>query len=105
MLHRNMFRKLALVLTALVTLAAAGSALALANQPETMSTTVIPSKDRTITTLRDLNQAFIDVAKAVTPTVVTVSIEKVIKARVMDPFSQSFGDPFGDDFGGQGNRR
>lgn len=54
--------------------------------------------------LRDLNRAFIQIAKDVTPSVVTVSTEKVVKMRGMgnqnpgqmvDPFEQFFGMPRG----------
>ncbi len=45
--------------------------------------------------LRDLNQAFIQIAKDVTPSVVTVSTEKVVKMRGIGNFN--FG-PFGDQF-------
>jgi serine protease Do len=52
--------------------------------------------DRPLTTLRDFNQAFVDIAKAVNPTVVTVFTEKVYKVRGMpSPF---FGSPFEDFF-------
>ena len=44
--------------------------------------------DRPINTLRDFNHAFIDIAKAVNPTVVTVFTEKVFRVR------QTFGFPF-----------
>ena len=50
---------------------------------------------RPIRTLKDLNNAFVDIAKAVNPTVVTVFIEKVYKVNT-SPF---FNDPFGDFFG------
>jgi serine protease Do len=53
--------------------------------------------DRPLTTLRDFNQAFVDIAKAVNPTVVTVFTEKVYKVRGLpSPF---FGSPFEDFFG------
>lgn len=59
-----------------------------------------------MTSLRDLNRAFIQIAKDVTPSVVTVSTEKVVKMRGMglmnpnfpqlnDPFEQFFGSPRG----------
>ncbi len=53
--------------------------------------------DRPLTTLRDFNQAFVDIAKAVNPTVVTVFTEKVYKVRGLpSPF---FGSPFEEFFG------
>ena len=53
---------------------------------------------RPIVTLRDFNQAFVDIAKQVNPTVVTVFTEKVFKVRRTygDPFF--FGSPFEDFF-------
>ncbi|MFH2056035.1 MAG: trypsin-like peptidase domain-containing protein, partial [bacterium] len=45
-------------------------------------------QDRPINTLRDLNQAYIDIADQVRPAVVTVSTERVLEAP-----SMSFGDP------------
>ncbi len=50
---------------------------------------------RPIRTLQDLDNAFVDIAKAVNPTVVTVFIEKVYKVNT-NPF---FNSPFGDFFG------
>jgi serine protease Do len=39
---------------------------------------VVPASQRQITTLADLNNAFVDIAKEVKPTVVTVSTEKIL---------------------------
>jgi serine protease Do len=47
--------------------------------------------ERPIRTLRDLNQAFVDIVSKVKPAVVTVSTERIIYVRPMSPFS---GDPF-----------
>jgi serine protease Do len=68
---------------------------------------VTPSKDRPITTLQDLNHAFSDIAKAVTPAVVTVSTEKTLKMQEMDPFADFFDSPFSNFFGNPhgGNNR
>jgi len=56
------------------------------------------ANERTINTLQDLNNAFVDIAKAVTPTVVTVFTEKVYKVRYNE-FNPFFGnDPFQDFF-------
>lgn len=55
---------------------------------------------RPIFTLRDLNNAFVDIAKTVTPSVVTVSTEKVLTLQENNVFGFPFsGDPFGDFFG------
>ncbi len=76
---------------------------------ENASASVTPSRDRAVTSLRDLNNAFVDLAEAVSPTVVTVFTEKVTRFRqTQGPFS-FFGDPFRDFFGegnnNQGERR
>ncbi len=76
-----------------------------ASQPQALSypnvsASVLAAKDRPITTLRDLNNAFIEIAEAVNPTVVTVFTEKVYKVReTLSPFSFFFDDPFRDFFG------
>jgi serine protease Do len=58
-------------------------------------------QDRPISTLRDLNQAFIDISATVKAAVVTVSTEKTLRAQVGSPFGPQFGgDPFLDMFFG-----
>jgi serine protease Do len=59
-------------------------------------------QDRPITNLRDFNQALIDIAAAVKPTVVTVSTERILTVRQRNPFSD---DPFFDFFFGPRDRR
>lgn len=62
--------------------------------------TVPPARDKAITSLRDLNNAFVDIAATVNPTVVTVFTEKVYRLRGQSPFAAPFfSDPFGDFFG------
>lgn len=57
-----------------------------------------------IQSLRDLNRAFIQIAKDVTPSVVTVSTEKVVKVRGVGNLNFGmFGDPFQQFFGAPGN--
>jgi serine protease Do len=58
-------------------------------------------QDRPLASLRDLNQAFVDIAATVKPAVVTVSTEKVLRAQVGSPFA---GDPFFDMFFGPQGR-
>jgi serine protease Do len=53
--------------------------------------------DRPITSLRDLNNAFVELAETVNPTVVTVFTEKVLRVR-QSPY-QFFDHPFNDFFG------
>jgi serine protease Do len=100
MLQRGWFQKALLVVTGLLAVALFMNVYALTDNPQPVSTVVTLSKDRPITTLRDLNQAFEEVAKAVTPAVVTVSTESTTKVRGIDPFSGLFQDPFGQFFGG-----
>jgi serine protease Do len=60
--------------------------------------------NRPVTTLKEFNQAFVDIAKAANPTVITVFTEKVFKVRRFGgwPFFQS---PFEDFFGRQPQQR
>jgi len=56
---------------------------------------VIPATNRPITSLKDLNQAFIEIAAQVKPAVVTVSTERLLRGRTPGPFASPFGnDPF-----------
>ena len=47
--------------------------------------------DRPITTLRDFNNAFVDIAAKVRPAVVTVSTERIMRQQTFNPFGN---DPF-----------
>ncbi len=59
----------------------------------------LPSaQERQITSLRDLNRAFVDIAAEIKPAVVTVSTEKTMSGQGMNPFG---GDPFSFFFGPQ----
>ena len=60
------------------------------------ATTIAPAKDRTVSSLRDLNNAFVEIAETVNPTVVTVFTEKVYHSRGSD--RPSVFDFFRDDF-------
>jgi len=51
--------------------------------------------DRPILSLRDLNNAFVDLAKQANPAVVTVFTEQVMRVRQVNPFGDFFGDFFG----------
>ncbi len=63
------------------------------------NTPVTAGQDRPLNTLRDLNQAYVDIANEVRPAVVTVSTERVMKVNNF-PFGDS---PFFDFFFGQPN--
>jgi len=64
---------------------------------------VKPAADRAINSLRDLNDAFVEIAEVANPAVVTVFTEKVTRVRptqnpfffFSDPFREFFGDEFG----------
>jgi serine protease Do len=59
-------------------------------------------QSRPIFTLRDLNKAFVDIAKTVSPTVVTVSTERVLTLQESNPLGFPFMfDPFGGQSQGQ----
>ena len=65
--------------------------------------------DRPIRTLKDFNEAFVQIAESATPSVVTIFTEKTINRRFISPFD-FFGSPFDDFFDiprgrGQGNGR
>jgi len=84
-----------LVVFCIVTLTLAGSVSQLSASDQQI-------KDRPISTLRDLNQAFIDIAAHVKPAVVTVSTEKVFRQPV-NPYGGPFAnEPFFNFFFGPG---
>jgi len=60
--------------------------------------------DRPLTTLRDLNQAFIDIVAEVKPSVVTVSTERILSVRYFNPFEDPFGNNLFDFFFGPRGR-
>ena len=77
------------------------------SQPRLFSSPVItdakppavqPSRDRALNSLRDLNNAFVEIAEVANPTVVTVFTEKVTRMRTtsnpfsFDPFREFFGE-------------
>ncbi len=64
-------------------------------------------QDRPLTSLRDLNNAFVDIAALVKPTVVTVSTERIVSVTGGSPFGAPHaGDLFEFFFGpGQGGRQ
>ena len=64
---------------------------------DTPDPVVLPlAKDRPIMTLRDLNNAFVDIAKSVTPSVVMITTAQTMKVRQGSPFGA---DPFAELFG------
>ncbi len=66
---------------------------------ESQPAAVQPARDRALNSLRDLSNAFVEIAEVVNPTVVTVFTEKVTRVRTTaNPFF-NFGDPFREFFG------
>jgi serine protease Do len=58
-------------------------------------TSVTTSENRSVATLKDLNDAIVDIAEKTNPAVVTITTEKTQQIRRMDPFSMFFGNPNG----------
>lgn len=57
------------------------------------NTEVFSSENRAVTSLKDINDAIVDIAEKTNPTVVTITTEKTRQIRQMDPFSMFFGNP------------
>ena len=60
-------------------------------------------QDKPIRTLRDFNEAFVQIAESATPSVVTIFTEKTVNRRFISPFDL-FGSPFDDFFESPGRR-
>ncbi|MCX6834207.1 MAG: hypothetical protein NTW07_03585 [candidate division Zixibacteria bacterium] len=100
---RSRFRRLLTVSVAAGLMAVAGlvTVISLQAQVPLPGSRSEKPQDRPISTLRDLNQAFIDISATVKAAVVTVSTEKTLRAQVGSPFGpQLGGDPFLDMFFG-----
>ncbi|GAB5409920.1 MAG: DegQ family serine endoprotease [Balneolaceae bacterium] len=61
------------------------------------NTEVTPSENRSVASLKDMNDAIIDIAEKTNPAVVTITTEKTEQLKTMDPFSMFFGNPNGRD--------
>ncbi len=59
----------------------------------TYNTEENPSENVPITSLRDLNNAFVDIAERTNPTVVTITTTQTVRMRQQNPFSFFFDDP------------
>ncbi len=60
------------------------------------NTSVTSAKNRSVSSLLDLNNAIVDIAEKTNPAVVTITTEKIQERRIMqNPFSQFFGNPYG----------
>lgn len=57
------------------------------------NTEVNPSENIPIHSLRDLNNAFVNIAERTNPTVVTITTVQTVRMRQQNPFAQFFNDP------------
>jgi serine protease Do len=104
---RSNYRQVLIVLAAAVLVAAVGMATVAGLKAEVPlpAPQTAKAQDRPLSSLRDLNQAFVDIAAMVKPAVVTVSTEKTLRAQAGSPFGSPFaGDPFFDMFFGPQGR-
>ena len=58
---------------------------------------VTSSESRAVASLKDMNDAIVDIAEKTNPAVVTITTEKTQQIRRMDPFAMFFGNPSGRD--------
>lgn len=56
-------------------------------------TEVTTSENRSVASLKDLNDAIVDIAEKTNPSVVTITTEKTQQVQRIDPFSMFFGNP------------
>ena len=99
---KSYFSWMRLTVVAAIATVAAAAMISVGGSPSVAQAAVEPAHDRPITTLGDLNQAFIDIAAQVKPTVVTVSTERIVSESAgafspftSDPFFQFFFGPQG----------
>lgn len=57
------------------------------------SSDVVPSDQRPINSLRDLNDALVDIVESTNPTVVTITTSRTVRMQQQSPFSFFFNDP------------
>lgn len=67
----------------------------MASLPEFATTDVKPSDNQPVNTLKDLNDAFVNIAEEATPTVVTIRVTQTVEVP-SNPLSRLFGDRRGD---------
>ena len=59
-----------------------------------LNTEILPAEEKELISLKDFNDAIVDIAEKTNPAVVTVNTEKTQEVQLMNPFS-FFGDPRG----------
>lgn len=57
------------------------------------STEITSSENRAVASLKDMNDAIVDIAEKTNPAVVTITTEKTQQVQRRDPFSMFFGNP------------
>lgn len=62
------------------------------SMPDT-DTKVISAENRSVASLKDFNDAIVDIAEKTNPTVVTITTKRTEEVQVVNPFSQFFGMP------------
>lgn len=55
------------------------------------------AENRSVASLKDFNDAIVDIAEKTNPAVVTITTKRTQEIRMINPFSQFFGNPQGDD--------
>ncbi|MGN8226268.1 Do family serine endopeptidase [Gracilimonas sp. BCB1] len=78
-----------------------GFNLAIDNESVTLSDSaaidkVESAENKPVASLKDFNDAIVDIAENTNPSVVTITTKRVEEVRVINPFSQFFGNPRGD---------
>ena len=62
-------------------------------KPNYAQNNVVPSDEIQINTLKDFNDAIVNVAEQANPTVVTITTSQTVRVRQQSPFSFFFDDP------------
>ncbi|MEX0719450.1 MAG: Do family serine endopeptidase [Balneolaceae bacterium] len=70
------------------------------NEPDTLNNDetkvekqVAETNERSVNSIIDLNKEIVDIAEKTNPAVVTITTEKIEEVRMINPFSQFFGNP------------
>jgi serine protease Do len=103
MVHRNHLSYLSLILIGVIAGALIFSQLNKSTQPVAYNmpkyqNNTVSAADRPLKSLRDLNNAYIEIAKAVNPTVITVFTEKIFRIQRQYSENPFWNSPFEDFF-------